>query len=111
MMETMQQPMTRAEFEQRLHFLREQICQGKFHGMGPGIEKVRYLPNGRIDLLSINELTRLEANTLFQFRNRRFHDMLASQESLNTPANCTPEHTENMTTDTIGGEEFVGHNT
>jgi len=70
MMEPMQTPMTRAEFERSFHLLMEQLRQGRMHyarGLSSGIEKVRYLPNGRIDLLSINESARLKANMMSQF--------------------------------------------
>ena len=66
----MRVPITRAEFERNFHLLREQIKQGRFHvaeGLGLGLEKVRFLPNGRIDFLSVDELARLEANSIAQF--------------------------------------------
>lgn len=64
----MDTPDTRAEFELRLNYLRENIMQGKFHaprGLDLKIEEVRFLPNGRIDLPTINEMARLNANTIY----------------------------------------------
>jgi len=94
MMETMQTPMTRAEFEHNLHLLREQIYRGRYHGATPGVEKVRFLPNGRIDLLSINELARLEANMMMQFQNRDFKEMLKNRGDKGELAGSGPEDTE-----------------
>lgn len=71
--ESMKTPSTREEFEQRFHFVQEQIIKGKFnvsHGVDTGLERVRRLPNGRIDLLSINESARLTANTMATFAGR-----------------------------------------
>ena len=63
-------PATRSEFERRLHILRALIQAGKM-SIASGIEiegllRVRLLPNGRIDLLSVDEFTRLHANTVAQ---------------------------------------------
>ena len=94
MMESMQQPMTRAEFERRFHLLRERICQGKFHifqGMKPGIEKVRYLPNGRIDFLSVNESARLNANMMAQFDREDFKKMVEGHVGQRSPEDSVPE--------------------
>ena len=82
MMEPMQAPMTRAEFERRFHLLSEVMKQERFHvprGMTrttSGIQKVRYLPNGRIDFLSVDELARLNANMMSQFSDGAFNDMI-----------------------------------
>src|SRR5687768_1585256 len=79
MMQTMQTPATRAEFERRFHLLREQIRQGRFHmprDATLGIEKVRLLPNGRIDFLSVNEFARLQANTISQFQSEDIKAMI-----------------------------------
>ena len=64
--EPMQTPTTRAEFERNFHFLYEQMRQEKFQSAAPLTElaKVRFLPNGRLDLLSINELARLQTNMM-----------------------------------------------
>jgi hypothetical protein len=65
----MDTPDSRAEFERNLSILREKIKDGKFvfahrnQFAIDGLLRVRYLPNGRADLLSIDEGTRLTANT------------------------------------------------
>lgn len=92
-METMQTPMTRAEFERRFHLLREQMRQGKFliaRGMSTGLEKVRFLPNGRIDFLSVNESARLQANMMVQFQSEIFKERLKTSG----PKDGSPEPTE-----------------
>lgn len=69
-MQDMKTPSTRAEFERNFHLLHHRMVQGKFfvaNGIQLGLEKVRYLPNGRIDLLSIDERARLNANMSAQF--------------------------------------------
>lgn len=76
MIETMETPATREEFERRLHLLAEQLRRGKMMFAAgtergqDGLMRVRYLPNGRIDLLSIDESTRLQANMMHQFAGR-----------------------------------------
>ena len=76
--EPMQTPTTRAEFERNFHLLSELIRQKKFQSAVPltGLEKVLFLPNGRIDLLSINEQARLQANMMAHFNNERIKSML-----------------------------------
>jgi hypothetical protein len=73
----MHTPYTRAEFEERMNYLREQMMNGKMHFMrglrGPdSLLNVRHLPNRRIDLLSIDEMARLTANQVYQMRNMDF---------------------------------------
>jgi len=66
-MTAMQQPMTRGEFEERINLTFEQINTGKLHPNGlEGLLEVRLLPNGRIDMLSVNEMVRLTANMSHQ---------------------------------------------
>lgn len=73
MIKPMQPPETRAEFERRLNLLRERMRQGKMHFSQnvvrslDGLLRVRFLPNGRIDFLSVDESTRLQANMMTQF--------------------------------------------
>lgn len=67
----MSRPMTRVDFEERMNVLREQLRLGKMRfacGLrGPdSLLQVRKLPNGRIDLLSIDESARLQANMIHQ---------------------------------------------
>ena len=94
--EPMQTPTTRTEFERRFHLLREQLRLGRFHiaqGMTLGIEKVRLLPNGRIDFLSVNESARLNANMMSQFQSEAFKTMLDNRESQVAPKGSAPEDT------------------
>lgn len=76
----MNTPRTRAEFERRFHLLHRQIADGKFHiGQGlsrslDGLDRLRFLPNGRIDFLSVDESARCIANSCAQL----------SEESLET---------------------------
>lgn len=65
---TMRQPMTRGEFEERINLTFEQINTGKLrpNGLVDGLLEVRRLPNGRIDMLSVNEMVRLNANMSHQ---------------------------------------------
>lgn len=97
MMETMQQPMTRAEFERRFHLLRERMQNGKIsfadRGMTLGLLKVRFLPNGRIDFLSVNESARLNANMMAQFENNAFKAMVENRESQDTHECSAQENT------------------
>ena len=81
MFTTMHIPSTRAEFEERMNYALEQLKHGKMlfpKGLrGPdSLLKVRYLPNRRIDLLSIDEMARLNANTVYQMRNMNLAEML-----------------------------------
>lgn len=70
----MRSPQTRAEFERRLHLLHERLRQGKMYFSSnvvrgiDGLQRVRMLPNGRIDFLSVDESTRLQANMMDQFQ-------------------------------------------
>ena len=78
----MDTPSTRAEFEERLNYAREHLKNGMMHfakGLrGPdSLLKVRYLPNGRIDFLSVDEMARLTANQTHQMRNVDFGRMLS----------------------------------
>ena len=63
-------PSSRAKFERNLHLLAETMRQGKLRIASgashtiDGIQRVRVLPNRRIDLLTVDESTRLTANTL-----------------------------------------------
>ena len=58
----------RSEFERNLNLLREKIADGKVRlpvGMDiEGIQDARLLPNGRINLLTINEMVRCLANAI-----------------------------------------------
>ncbi|MFZ6675453.1 AVAST type 1 anti-phage system protein Avs1c [Undibacterium sp. Xuan67W] len=71
-------PETREEFERRFHLTAERLLTGKLkvmRGVGTGLERVRFLPNGRIDLLSIDESARVTANTMANFTDE-FKDII-----------------------------------
>jgi hypothetical protein len=79
----METPLTRADFEECMHIVREQLVQGKLmfsKGLrGPeSLLKVRRLPNRRIDLMSIDESARLQGNMARQFMDGAFDDVLPS---------------------------------
>lgn len=82
--ETYDTPETRSEFELRFHYLHNIIKQGKFHVNAnismEGILKVRKLPNGRIDFLSVNEQARLNANMMYHMRNFKLPDSIDLDE-------------------------------
>ena len=75
--EAMNTPKTRAEFERNFHLLRAKIKDGQYSSPSMlGLDKVRLLPNGRIDLLSINESARLQANTIAHFNTGRMKELM-----------------------------------
>lgn len=67
-MSPMNTPESREDFERRVHVLREQLRLGKMQfsdRVKRGTDqllRIRLLPNGRVDLLSIDESARLMAN-------------------------------------------------
>lgn len=64
---TMHTPTTRIEFEERINLVHEHLKSGKMHPQGmEGWINVRLLPNGRIDMLSVDEMIRLNANMSYQ---------------------------------------------
>ena len=67
--QTMETPKTRAEFELRFHYLLEHIKSGKRmpRELGESLLRLKKLPNGRLNFLSVDEMARLNANTIFQF--------------------------------------------
>lgn len=85
----METPKTRAEFELRFHHLREALRSGKLHippSMGESLLRLRLLPNGRLDFLSVDEMARLQANMMLQMSNfkpmlqdRKDHDSVADE--------------------------------
>ena len=82
-LQTMSPPQTRSEFEERFHFVREMMRQGKYmqmEGVGESIFDVRPLPNGRLDFLSVDESARLLANTMRQFASFRFPDNMGDEK-------------------------------
>jgi hypothetical protein len=83
-MRVMQTPKTRREFERNFHLLREATRLGKFHVSSQATQsvdslvKVRSLPNGRIDFLSVDELARLQANSMANFPSEEMIDALST---------------------------------
>lgn len=66
----MDTPRTRAEFELRFHHFREALQSGKLRiprDMVESLHKLKKLPNGRLDFLSVDETMRLQANMMLQF--------------------------------------------
>jgi phosphatidylglycerophosphatase A len=61
-------PRTRSEFERNIHILAELLREGRMkfashlEGTLNGLSRVRGLPNGRINFLTINESARLIVN-------------------------------------------------
>ncbi|WP_197342544.1 AVAST type 1 anti-phage system protein Avs1c [Ralstonia solanacearum] len=69
--------MTREEFEERINLVRERLQSGKMHPNGmEGMLNVRLLPNGRIDMLSVDESVRLTANMTHQMTTTDMGKML-----------------------------------
>lgn len=71
---SMQTPNTREEFENRINRLHYSIENGKMHFLSGvssmSIEELlhmRHMPNGRTDLLTVDESARLSANMIAQF--------------------------------------------
>ena len=84
--DTFETPQTRSEFGLRFYGLHNIMKQGKFH-VGPnvsmeGVLKVRKLPNGRIDFLSVNEQARLNANMMYKMRNIEVPSNINSSDNL-----------------------------
>jgi len=72
-MTDMKTPRNRLEFERNFNLLAEKMYQGKMHfgkNVMHGVDsltRIQKLPNGRIDLLTINESARLQANMMNNF--------------------------------------------
>ena len=80
-LDPMIQPKTRSEFEKRFFILAEKLRQEKYHMSTPGgLDKVRSLPNGRLDFLSVNEMARLQANSLSHFDSSAIRKLIDEQE-------------------------------
>lgn len=84
----MDTPSTREEFEYRLHLLQAGIHKEKVHfDLVPvlieSLYKVRAMGNGRIDLLTIDEPVRLQANMMVQMEHLFPEDMLGHEANLN----------------------------
>ena len=90
-MKSMNTPRTRAEFERNFHMLRRQIEDGRLHlPKGLSVEslmRLRFLPNGRIDFLSVDELARLQANMTAQFDEEFIEEKLKETNATETKQN------------------------
>ena len=90
----MKTPRTRAEFERNFHLLHRQMEDGRllFSEQVPqtvdSLTRVRFLPNGRIDFLSVDEMARLQANTTAQIDEEAFEQIekekLAAEQKSDT---------------------------
>lgn len=111
-MKSMNTPRTRAEFERNLNLLHRQIKDGKVH-IAPGLSRlldglarVRSLPNGRIDFLSVDELARLDANMIANMSDGLFEDLkesdVPSEPSPGTEERIAPPIVSDGTADLIG---------
>lgn len=85
-MVSMQTPITREEFENRLNRLHYSIVNGKMQFSSDlqqmPIEELlslRSMPNGRIDLLTVDESVRLNANMMVQFDDM-FDDLIKNNQ-------------------------------
>jgi len=71
----MKTPDTRAEFERNFHLHSHMAQAGKIHIASDlmhtleGLDRVRTLPNGRIDFLSVDEMARLQVNMMANMMN------------------------------------------
>lgn len=69
----MNTPDTREEFERRMNIMHYSVMNGKLlfcEGLTDtieGISDLHAMPNGRVDLLTVNEAARLQANMMVQF--------------------------------------------
>jgi hypothetical protein len=86
-MKSMNTPRTRAEFERNFHLLHRQLQDGRIHFSEAvvhtleGLARVRFLPNGRIDFLSVDETARLQANMTAQFDEEALEQMVEQSKT------------------------------
>lgn len=72
--------MTRKDFERNFHLLQERMLNGQMqfsNNVQKGIEslkKIKYLPNGRIDFLTVDESARCLVNTVMYFDSEEFKE-------------------------------------
>lgn len=96
-MNRMNTPSTRAEFERNFNLLHHQIVEGKLHfaqGLRrslDGLMRVRHLPNGRIDFLSVDESARNLANSSSQFSEENFPNMMEEEVHESDDGNPTSD--------------------
>lgn len=95
-MQRMQTPRTRAEFERNLYLLGQNIRERKLHlpqndfRLEEGLLRMRYLPNGRIDFLSIDEVARNLSNMISQSNEKFEEEIDTSQRSKEQNQHETP---------------------
>lgn len=91
-------PNSREEFEYNLYLLGEIIRNGRMRmlpGMSTdGLVRIRKLPNGRVDLLSVDEATRLKANLFAHLANEIQSAESSLPERMADPSNITTEELE-----------------
>ena len=66
----MEIPVTRAEFELRFHHLLENLKSDKVRYPSNVVEsllRLKLLPNGRLDFLSVDELAQVQVNSMHTF--------------------------------------------
>lgn len=100
MFSQMDTPSTRAEFEERMNYMCEQLKKRKMKfasGLrGPdSLGNVRYLPNRRIDLLSIDESARLQANMSFQMRDMSLREKLMGASNIESSDGAQEQESSN----------------
>jgi hypothetical protein len=85
----METPKTRAEFELRFHYLLENMKSGKLRypsNVAESLFRLKLLPNGRLDFLSVDELARVQVNTM--------HTAIAMREVFQDPEEQSPPFEE-----------------
>ncbi len=83
----METPVTRAEFELRFHYLLENLKNGRVQYPSSVVEsllRLKLLPNGRLDFLSVDESARLQVNTMHTFMAMR--EALQDQKEQSWPS-------------------------
>jgi hypothetical protein len=90
-------PDTRGEFERNFHLLHRKMEQGQMHFSAnvihtlEGLQKIRVLPNGRIDFLSVDESARVSANMMNNLPDE-------PEESTARPCSHVPDNEEGTKT-------------
>ena len=96
----MNTPHSRAEFERNLNLLCQKIKDGKFHAPSSLLEgflRLRFLPNRRIDFLSVDEMARLNANMMNNFNEDFFQEQPKIDEN-STNVSTDAEDRDNQIT-------------
>lgn len=77
-------PETRKQFEHNLWLLSEQkihIRESSAHSI-KGMREVKFAPNRRVNLHTVNEMARLMANTVFNFQQRNLKNDTEQQADI-----------------------------